>query len=92
VQLWVADPTTVGLAGGAVPELRHDEPIGVHAAHAAAPGSGVPGVRLEVGDAPIDGFLVRGDDHLLWVFVGQRPQHRHRLRRRERYVHRCDLV
>ncbi len=92
VQLRITNPRAVRLARSPVPELRDNEPVGVDTTHTATTGAGMARIRFEVGEALIDRLLMRVDDHLPRLGISHRPQHRHRLRRREGHVQRGDLL
>ncbi len=94
VQLRIADT----LAGGcrarrAMTELGDDEPVPVHLAHPARTRTGVPGVVVEVLQRDRHGLVVGGENGCLHFRTRrERPQQRHRLRRRERHVERGDRL
>ena len=78
VELWVSG------ARGAVDEARGEEPFGVDLEDAVVAAARERGVLFDEGERCGDRGLVRGEDLCGCRFVGERPQHRDALRRRER--------
>ena len=76
------------VTGPRVPMLEHrrHDPTDVLRDHPAGPHPGGEDLPLGVPDDLLDGPLVGGPDPFPGRLVGQRPRHRHRLRRREGQV------
>lgn len=75
-----------------VVERRRDQPVGLDLRDPGRAGAGQGGVRLEVGERPSPGRLMRQLNLPADLLVAERPQRRDRLHRGEHQVHPSDRL